>query len=80
VSDIDASLGDLRNATVSFVNRTTGLTIATVAVAADGTASTTWTVNLGTAASQTTKIGMVVGGYYIRSNTLDDGTVVISKQ
>jgi hypothetical protein len=80
VSEADASVGDVRNATVSFVNRTTGLTIATVAVAADGTASTTWTVNLGTSATQTTKIGMVVSGYYIRSNTLDDGTVVVSKQ
>ncbi|PYR90765.1 MAG: hypothetical protein DMF84_19190 [Acidobacteria bacterium] len=74
----DGSLGDIRNATVAFVNRTTGLTIATVPVSADGTASTTWTVNV--AASQTTKIGMVVGNYYIRSNTLDDGTVVITKQ
>src|SRR5262249_47805355 len=79
VSEIDTSVGDLRNATVSFVNRTTGLTIATVPVAADGTASTTWTVNLGTATTKTTKIGRVAGNYYIRSSTLDDGTVVISK-
>ena len=34
-----------------------------------------WTANLGTAVSQTTKIGMTVGNYYIRSNTLDDGSV-----
>jgi hypothetical protein len=80
VRDTDTSPGDLTRATVNFVNRTTGLSIGTVAVAADGTATLTWTVNLGTATSQTTKIGMVVGNYYIRSSTLDDGTVVITKK
>jgi len=80
VRDTDSTPGDLTRATVNFVNRTTGLSIGTVAVAADGTATLTWTVNLGTATSQTTKIGMVVGNYYIRSSTLDDGTVVITKK
>jgi len=80
VGELDASLGDLRNASVSFINRTTGATIATVAAGPDGVASFTWTVNLGTAASQTTKIGLMVSNYYIRNSTLDDATVVITKR
>jgi hypothetical protein len=62
------------------VNRTTGAAIATVVPDVNGVATFNWTVNLGTATSQTTKIGLVVGNYYSRSSTLDDGTVVISKQ
>jgi hypothetical protein len=77
---LDSSLGDLRNASVIFVNRTTGATIATVAAGPDGIASFDWTVNLGTATSQTTKIGMMVTNYYLRNNSLDDGTVTITKQ
>jgi hypothetical protein len=80
VSELDTSLGDLRNASVTFVNRTTGAAIATVAAGADGIASFNWTVNLGTATSQTTKIGMMVGNYYLRNNTIDDGTVTITKR
>ena len=79
VADVDTMPGDLTKATVAFVNRTTGLTIATVPVQADGTASFTWVVNLGTAASQTTTIGMSVGNYYFRASTLDDGKVTITR-
>jgi hypothetical protein len=80
VTEIDASVGDLRNATVSFVNRTTGVMIATVPAGADGVASFDWTVKLGTAAAQTARIGIVVGNYYLRSNPADDVTVTVSRR
>src|SRR4029077_7112406 len=57
VTETDSDHGDLRNAAAAFINRTTGATIARVPVGADGVATFTWTVNLGTSTVQTTKIG-----------------------
>jgi len=79
VSELDASIGDLRNATVTFINRATGVAIGSVAAAADGTAAVNWTLTLGTAASQTFKVGFTVGNYYLRNNVADDVSIVVSK-
>src|SRR5205814_8836090 len=78
ITETDTMPGDLSKATVAFVNRATGLTIATVPAAADGTASFNWSASV--TATQTIKIGMIVSNYYFRSSTLDDGSVVITKQ
>ena len=78
VGELDASLGDPRNATVIFINRTTGVSIGSAAAGADGIATFNWTVNL-SAASQSLKIGFQVGNYYLRNNVADDVTIVVSK-
>jgi hypothetical protein len=81
----DATPGDIRNATVSFVDRSTNAIIATVNVTASdsepkvGVATYTWPVNIGTAASKSFTIGFTVSGYYNRSNTVDNAVVVVSK-
>lgn len=81
----DASPGDIRNATVNFVDRGTYAAIATVPVrllnesdATVGEAVYEWTVNLGTASSKTFKIGYTVGNFYTRS-TYEYVTVTVSK-
>ena len=78
----DANGGDIRKATVTFVNRDTNQNIATAPVglvsAADtktGTATYNWSVNIGSANSQIYTIGIIVNGYYTR-NSADDNTVV----
>jgi hypothetical protein len=81
----DVTPGDIRNATVTFVNRTTYGTIATVPVTLPNPGDTTtgeavyeWTVDLGAASSKTFKVGYVAGGLYVRS-TYDYVTVTVSK-
>jgi hypothetical protein len=81
--------GDISLAQVSFVNRATGAIIATVSVAhvpqsdptdyTIGIASYNWTVDIGTAASQTFTIGTIVSGYYTRNSTTEDATVTVSR-
>ena len=75
----DGLPGDLRNATVAFIDRTTAATIATVNVGANGVATFDWSVNLGTATTKTYTIGFVVSNYYNRNNTADNATVVVNK-
>jgi hypothetical protein len=83
----DTWAGDIRNATVAFVNRDAGdavLCTAPVGLvsAADltvGTAACDWTVDLGSAASISPRIGIVVDGYYTRNATAEDTIVTISK-
>jgi hypothetical protein len=80
--------GDITLAKVTFVNRTTGATIATVNVAVPpnapdktiGTASYNWSVDIGTASSQTYTIGTIVSGYYTRNSTAENATITVSKQ
>jgi hypothetical protein len=81
----DVSPGDIRNATFTFINRTTYGAIATVPVTLlndnDGTVGEAvykWTLNLGSASSKTFKIGYSVGGWYSRS-TYDYVTVTVAK-
>jgi Big-like domain-containing protein/Kelch motif protein len=77
--------GDIRNATVTFANRTTPATIATVpvtltdpSVLTTGEAVYEWTVDIGTAATKTINVGYTVGGLYTRT-TYDVFTVTVSK-
>jgi hypothetical protein len=82
----DGNPGDVRKATMIFVNRATGLAIGTGIL--DSTKSTAteayyyfnWSVNLGTSPSQTFTIGMAAGTYYLRNNVADNGTVTVTKQ
>ena len=62
-----------------FVNRDTGAMIATVPVAADGTATYTWNVDILALPSKVYNIGMVVGNYYVRNSTLDDVSIEVYK-
>jgi Bacterial Ig-like domain (group 3) len=77
--------GDIRNATVSFVDRSTAAIIATVNVALSGSdpkvgvATFNWPVNLGTATSQTISIGFIVSNYYNRNSTLDNVNITVNK-
>src|SRR5439155_21272651 len=81
----DANPGDIRNATVTFVDRTTFTNIATVNVTLSGSdpklgvATYNWPVNLGTATSKSFTIGFIVSNYYNRSSTLDDAKINVSK-
>jgi len=81
----DNNPGDIRNATVSFLDRSTNAIIATVPVVLSGTdptqgaATFNWAVNLGTATSKTFSIGFVVSNYYNRNNTADNVNITVSK-
>jgi hypothetical protein len=74
----DVYPGDISRATVQFVNRATGATIATVPVTSGGLATFVWTPTL-SSTSQTFTIGLVVSGYYIRNNTADNAILTITK-
>ena len=82
----DADFGDIRNATVTFINRDTNTPIATVPVGLvspgdtkTGTATYNWTVNIGAANSQSFTVGMTANNYYTRNSALDDTIVTVSK-
>jgi len=65
--------GDLRNATVQFVNRgNNNAPIGTATVGPDGKASIKWTTTPGTYT-----IGFIVGNYYTRNNTADNVTITV---
>jgi hypothetical protein len=81
----DVSPGDIRNATLTFINRSTATSIATVPVrlidddvATVGEAVHEWTVDIGGAASKSFNIGYSVAGLYTRL-TYDYYTVTVSK-
>ncbi|HVK07210.1 MAG TPA: hypothetical protein VM597_00395, partial [Gemmataceae bacterium] len=83
----DPNAGDVRHATVSFVNRDTGAVIAsglpvTLLDPADpksGVVSYDWTVDLGSANSRSVTVGVVVDGRYARNNSADDAVVTVSR-
>jgi len=82
----DLFAGDIRKATVTFINRDNNTAIATVPIglvnAADtktGTATYNWSVNIGTADSAQYTIGIIVTSYYTRNNSSDDTVVTVSK-
>src|SRR5207249_5694767 len=82
----DLFAGDIRKATVTFINRDNNTAIATVPIglvnAADtktGTATYNWSVNIGTADSAQYTIGIIVNSYYTRNNSSDDTVVTVSK-
>jgi hypothetical protein len=82
----DAYAGDIRNATVTFINRDNNTIIQTVPVGLvntgdlkTGTATYNWNVNIGSANSQTYTIGIIVNNYYTRNNSSDNSIVTVSK-
>ncbi|HEV8508727.1 MAG TPA: choice-of-anchor tandem repeat GloVer-containing protein, partial [Chitinophagaceae bacterium] len=82
----DPYAGDIRNAKVTFIDRSTNTAIATVPIGlvnlADpktGTATYTWNVNIGTANSQDYTIGIVVNNYYTRNSSAENTVVTVSK-
>jgi hypothetical protein len=82
----DPDQGDIRNATVTFIDRESNLPIATVPVSLvnpldvkTGTASYSWNVDLGAGDGQTFMIGIVVGSHYVR-NAGQDNTIVTVKK
>jgi hypothetical protein len=83
----DAFAGDIRNATVTFINRDTNTVIASnlpVGLVSAGdlrvaTALYNWTVNLGSADSTDITIGIIVGNYYSRNAATENTLVTVSK-
>ncbi|MBK9710079.1 MAG: glycoside hydrolase family 3 C-terminal domain-containing protein [Kouleothrix sp.] len=84
---VDGFPGDIRTATVKFVNREGGATLCSAgaiqlvspADATSGTASCSWTANIGSADSVQYTVGIVVGGNYLRDASDDDTLVTVSK-
>jgi hypothetical protein len=79
--------GDIRNATVTFINRDTNTVIVSnlpvglvsSGDAKTGTATYNWSVNIGSVDSQQFTIGIIVTNYYTRNNSMDDTVVTVSK-
>jgi hypothetical protein len=85
-STADPNAGDIRNATVTFINRDTNTVIATVPVGLvntndtkTGTATYNWNVDLGSQNSADFTIGIIVGGSYTRNSSTDDTVITVSK-
>lgn len=81
----DAYSGDIRTATLKFVDRAHGntvlctptITLVNPADSKTGTASCSAGVNLGQLSSSALQVGMVVGGNYQRDQRTDDGSVAL---
>jgi hypothetical protein len=83
----DPDAGDIRNATVTFVDpdhadavlcaAPIGLVSATDLKT--GTATCNWATDLGTQDSASFTVGVIVGGFYARSSTSDNTVVTVSK-
>jgi hypothetical protein len=86
-SATDPNGGDIRNATVKFVNRDTNAVLCTASAVnlldpSDtkvGTAGCQWTANIGNSDAATFTIGIVVSGYYTRDSSADDALVTVSR-
>ncbi|MFL5746889.1 MAG: autotransporter-associated beta strand repeat-containing protein [Niastella sp.] len=85
-STTDLFAGDISNATVTFIDRTTNTVIATVPVTLvnnqdpkTGTATYNWSVDLGTDNAKDFTIGVQVSGYYQRDASVDNTIVTVSK-
>lgn len=86
----DTDFGDIRNATVTFINRDTNTAIATVPVGLvnlsdtkTGTATYNWVTNIPSCSSPpcytTVTIGVIVNNYYTRNDSADDTVVTIAQ-
>jgi hypothetical protein len=83
----DAYPGDIRKATVTFINRDNGQVLAAdipvgLVSSADlkvGTASTNVTLSLGGSDSESFTIGIIVNNYYARNSSDDNTVVTVSK-
>jgi hypothetical protein len=86
-SGSDPNPGDIRNATLTFVNRDAGNAVLCTAPIGlvnstdikTGTGTCTWSANLGTADSLSINVGIVVNGYYTRNSAEDNVVVTVSK-
>ncbi|MBA3335394.1 MAG: tandem-95 repeat protein, partial [Acidobacteria bacterium] len=95
IQDISAILGnpdtlpgDIRNATVRFVNRdagdatlctASGIGLVNLSDLTVGTATCNWTANIGTSDAQSFTVGIVVEGFYTRNDAADNTVVTVSK-
>jgi hypothetical protein len=84
VDSTDALPGDIRNATITFVNRDTNAVIGTAPIglvtAGDrttGTATMTWNVSIGNSDAETFTVGVVVNNYYTRDAAIDNVVVTV---
>jgi autotransporter-associated beta strand protein len=82
----DAFAGDIRNARVSFIDRSTNTVIATVPVGlvngtdnSVGTATYNWNVDIGNTDAKDYTIGIVVSGYYTRNSSGENTVLTVSK-
>jgi hypothetical protein len=83
----DSNAGDVRYATVTFINRDTGgsispainVTLPDSSNTTTGTVTFSWSVDIGTATSQTFRVGIMVGNYYTRNSSAEDSLVTVSK-
>jgi len=84
----DSYRGDIRNATVTFVNRDTNtpispaIPVSTLVIPGDmtlGTVSYNWNVDIGNFAAESFTVGIVVGNYYISDNSDDDTIITVYK-
>ncbi len=85
----DASAGDIRQATVTFVNRDAGdaplctADLVPVLVSASdpktGTVTCGWTADIGSAGSEDFTIGIKVAGSYTRDASTDNAVVTVSR-
>ncbi len=88
-SAYDVFAGDIRNATVTFVNRDTNTPIAgcsnlpvglvNLADTKTGTATCNWNVNIGSGDSMDYTIGIIVNSYYTRNASADNSVLTVSK-
>jgi hypothetical protein len=86
VDPSDPNPGDIRNATLTFVDRDTNTPIAAVPIGLvnpsdnrTGTAAYTWYIDIGSADSRSFTIGIVAGGHYVRNSAEDNTVVTVSK-
>ena len=84
----DATAGDIRNATVTFINRDTNAPINPTPLPVGlvssgdrktGTVTYNWSVNLGAADSLSVTVGLVVGKYYVQHLPGDNAVVTVSR-
>jgi hypothetical protein len=86
----DANAGDIRNATVTFVNRDAAnaplancadlpVQLVNAADPKTGTVTCNWSANIGNADSDSFTIGIIVGNYYSRNASTDNAVVTVSK-
>ena len=81
----DTTVGDIRLARVTILNRAGGVIGANLPVTIDpddpsgldGVATVNWTANIGTNLTQTFTFGFIVSNYYTRNSTLDDATLTV---
>jgi hypothetical protein len=87
IKDISRGAGNITNATVTFVNRADGSTIAgnlpvsliSPTDITTGTVSYNWSVDIGTSNSQSFTVGIILGQDYTRNSSADDEVITVSK-